>query len=98
MASQCYGQFRDCSTVCYRDVIQEVSADVRMGYRMHSPLGWIIIRSMPCAIPFVPSSFAPVYRRLFPLYISVKGVFKSPYLLYYLAIWSSEVMKGFKPS
>ena len=40
----------------------------RMGYRMLLPFGWFVIRSISVTVPFVSSSFAPVLRRLFPLY------------------------------
>ena len=66
--------------------------DVRMGYRI------FFIRFIPFAGSFLYHPYFPLRRRLFPLYIFEKGFLSPHYLLYYLANWSLEVMKGYKPS
>ena len=66
--------------------------DVRIGYRI------FFIRFIPFAGSFLYHPYFLVRRRLFPLYIFEKGFLSPHYLLYYLANWSLEVMKGYKPS
>lgn len=72
MAIQCHGQSESAAQFSYRDVLQKVLVDARLGYK----IPFYPFHTIYCSFLYHPHF--PMRRRLFPLVYFWKGVFKSP--------------------